>query len=207
MNNRQKTFVKEYLLSKNATQAAIASGYSAKSASSIGEENMRKPEIKAAIDAGLLEQQQELERRAQRWLCTKERWLQELSMIAFADMDDFATIEANGIRLVRTEDRDKGLGRVIKKLSESTSQHGGSQAIELQPKIPALEMLGKHFGWLKDTIEHSGGIDTRGNRKGQLQEIFKTDKSRALALELAEEMCEQEEKGEADGEDSDKGLP
>jgi phage terminase small subunit len=48
---KAERFVTEYLIDLNATKAAIRAGYSAKSAASIGEENLRKPEIAAAIKA------------------------------------------------------------------------------------------------------------------------------------------------------------
>lgn len=50
MTPKQERFVEEYLIDLNATQAAIRAGYSARTAYSIGEENLRKPEIAAAID-------------------------------------------------------------------------------------------------------------------------------------------------------------
>lgn len=46
---KQKRFVEEYLIDLNATQAAIRAGYSKKTAGSIGEENLKKPEIASAI--------------------------------------------------------------------------------------------------------------------------------------------------------------
>ncbi len=52
MNSKQQRFVEEYLVDHNATQAAIRAGYSAKTAYSIGHENLKKPEIAAAIAAG-----------------------------------------------------------------------------------------------------------------------------------------------------------
>lgn len=55
MTPKQAAFVSEYLIDKNATQAAIRAGYSAKTAAAIGDENLRKPEIKAAVRAGLKE--------------------------------------------------------------------------------------------------------------------------------------------------------
>ena len=49
---KQITFCKEYLANgHNATKAARAAGYSAKTAYSIGAENLTKPEIKAYLDA------------------------------------------------------------------------------------------------------------------------------------------------------------
>ncbi|MDY2987563.1 MAG: terminase small subunit, partial [Peptoniphilus sp.] len=45
LNKKQKRFVEEYLIDLNATQAAIRAGYSPSTAYSIGNENLRKPEI------------------------------------------------------------------------------------------------------------------------------------------------------------------
>lgn len=49
LTDKQWAFVREYVVDKNATQAAIRAGYSAKTAASIGEENLRKPDIAAAV--------------------------------------------------------------------------------------------------------------------------------------------------------------
>lgn len=50
MTGKMQLFVREYLKDFNATQAAIRAGYSKKTAASIGEENLRKPEIAKALD-------------------------------------------------------------------------------------------------------------------------------------------------------------
>lgn len=50
MTIRQDRFVKFYLKSGNATQAAIEAGYSKNTAYSIGSENLKKPEIKKKIE-------------------------------------------------------------------------------------------------------------------------------------------------------------
>jgi phage terminase small subunit len=47
---KQELFVQEYLKDLNATQAAIRAGYSEKTAYSIGQENLKKPEIAAEIE-------------------------------------------------------------------------------------------------------------------------------------------------------------
>lgn len=49
---KQAAFVQEYLIDRNATQAAIRAGYSRKTARQIGDENLSKPDIRIAIDAG-----------------------------------------------------------------------------------------------------------------------------------------------------------
>lgn len=46
---KQERFCVEYAASGNATQAAIKAGYSPKTAYSIGQENLKKPEIIARI--------------------------------------------------------------------------------------------------------------------------------------------------------------
>ena len=48
---KQELFVKEYLVDLNATQAAIRSGYSKKTANRIGTENLSKPVIQDAVQA------------------------------------------------------------------------------------------------------------------------------------------------------------
>lgn len=53
LNARQRRFCDEYLIDLNATQAAIRAGYSEKTAYSIGQENLKKPELKLYIDAQL----------------------------------------------------------------------------------------------------------------------------------------------------------
>ena len=48
---KQNSFVDEYLIDLNATQAAIRAGYSRNSARQIGQENLSKPVVAAAISA------------------------------------------------------------------------------------------------------------------------------------------------------------
>jgi len=49
LNPKQKRFCKEYLVDHNATQAAIRTGYSKKTAKQMGTENLSKPAIRAEI--------------------------------------------------------------------------------------------------------------------------------------------------------------
>ena len=52
---KQQRFIDEYMVDLNATQAAIRSGYSKKTAKAIGAENLTKPTIRAEIDKKLRE--------------------------------------------------------------------------------------------------------------------------------------------------------
>ncbi len=50
---KQQLFVAEYLVDLNATQAAVRAGYSNKTAYSVGHENLKKPEVAAAIQEAM----------------------------------------------------------------------------------------------------------------------------------------------------------
>ncbi len=77
LNTQQKSFCEEYLVDDNATQAAIRAGYPERSASSIGNENRKKPKIQKYIS--------ELkEARSLRTQVTADRVLEELAKIGFA---------------------------------------------------------------------------------------------------------------------------
>jgi phage terminase small subunit len=58
---KQSKFVSEYLIDLNATQAAIRAGYSEKTAYSIGEENLRKPEIAKSIQEAMTKREKRIE--------------------------------------------------------------------------------------------------------------------------------------------------
>lgn len=57
---KQQRFCDEYLIDLNATQAAIRAGYSKKTAYSIGNENLNKPELKAYIQQRMDAKEKEL---------------------------------------------------------------------------------------------------------------------------------------------------
>lgn len=52
---KQRLFADEYIKSGNATQAAVKAGYSDRTARSIAQENLTKPDIKAYIEAKMAE--------------------------------------------------------------------------------------------------------------------------------------------------------
>ena len=58
LNAKQTKFVEEYMVDLNATQAAIRAGYSEKSASAIGHENLSKPEIQSELSKRIQERSQ-----------------------------------------------------------------------------------------------------------------------------------------------------
>lgn len=50
LTQKQRRFIDEYIISGNATQAAIKAGYSKKTAAVTATENLRKPNVKAEIE-------------------------------------------------------------------------------------------------------------------------------------------------------------
>lgn len=165
LNARQLRFVDEYLIDLNATQAAIRSGYSKKTAAQIGEENLRKPEISAAVQKAQAE-------RSQRTQITQDAVLQELAKIGFSDIrkvvqwgptelrvvldkdggDSGKTAPYHGVRLINVEDIDDDTAAAISEVS-----HGkDGLKVKLHDKKGALVDIGRHLGMFKDRVEHTG---------------------------------------------------
>lgn len=154
LTRKQQRFVDEYLVDLNGTQAAIRAGYSADSARSIAHENLTKPDIAAAIDAAL----------AATPGITRTRIVNELGLIAFANMADYITVQDDGTAYVDlsklTREQAAAIGEII---TETYTEGRGEAAREvkrvkfkLADKLSALEKLGKTLGMFKDRYEHSG---------------------------------------------------
>lgn len=91
MTPKQVAFVREYLVDMNATQAAIRAGYSARTAEKIGSENLRKPEVSAAI----AEAQRE---RSERTAITADRVLAEAWAVLTADPRELVELHVDCCR-------------------------------------------------------------------------------------------------------------
>jgi phage terminase small subunit len=76
---KQASFVQEYLIDKNATQAAIRAGYSKKTANEQGARLFANVSVRASIDAALSD-------IAERTGITAERVLRERARLAFFDV-------------------------------------------------------------------------------------------------------------------------
>ncbi|WP_054074759.1 terminase small subunit [Comamonas testosteroni] len=131
---KQERFVAEYLIDLNATQAAIRAGYSAKTAGQIGEQNLKKLDIAAAVKSAM-------EKRASRNDVTQDEVI-------------------SGLR----ELRDMAMGKKPMRVTEILRVSGKPpKTIELDVKVfeaaaakGALELLGKHIGMFKEKVELTG---------------------------------------------------
>ena len=82
---KQAKFVAEYLISGNATQAAIHAGYSPKTAHVIGLENLKKPVIASLLAEKQVSIAKRQDERLEAMELTKERIAREIARIAFFD--------------------------------------------------------------------------------------------------------------------------
>jgi len=146
---KQEKFCIEYLIDLNATQAAIRSGYSPKTAAVIATENIRKPNIVARL--GELRKQ-----IAEATDITPERVLRELGRIAFADPRKVMTWGRSGVKLIDSELLSDDDAAIVSEVSESTTKEGGSLRLKLHDKLGALEKIGKHLGMFIEKHEHGG---------------------------------------------------
>lgn len=132
LNEKQKKFIEEYVICLNATEAAKKAGYSKKTAYSIGQENLKKPEIKKAINEYLKKIQDEK-------IADAKEVLQHLtSVLRGEQMEETIVIEGQG----------NGISKA-KKIKK-----------EISPKdrLKAAELLGKRYGLFNDKLEHSGEV-------------------------------------------------
>lgn len=158
MNDRQARFVEEYLVDFNATQAAIRAGYSAKTAYSIGPENLKKPEISEAISERLMSANEVISR---------------LTDIARSDIKDLMQVGPMGyeLKLMVKDDEDvfkvNPHTKLIKKIKQKVTtimprnQDGEEKEIvetdlELYSALEALALLGRHHKLFTDKTELSG---------------------------------------------------
>lgn len=150
LTRKQQAFVNEYLKSFNATQAAIAAGYSEKTAYAIGSENLRKPEILA-----------ELERIYRENTMSADEVLYHLTTIArgdfadlvdrFGDIDLDKAVEMGKSNLIRKVKR-----KTIVTANDETGEGSDILESELEAydRLKALELLAKYHDLInKSTIK------------------------------------------------------
>jgi len=145
MTPKQAAFVQHYLIDSNATQAAVRAGYSVKTAYSIGEENLRKPEIRAAIDAAMSD-------TAARLGITAERVMRERSRLAFFDPRRLFASNGEPIPIHELDDDTAAAVAGMDVLEEFAGSGetrvfvGYTKKYKLASKDPSLAALEKYFG-------------------------------------------------------------
>lgn len=140
LNTRQQLFVEHYLKLNNATQAAIAAGYSQRTAGQIGHELLKKPEIASRVSARAASALEAAKMEADEVLAL-------LTGIARADVKPF--LSSVGVTL--PEEAPTHLIRRLKVRSRIVKDENGEPTteteteIELHDPLSALNMLGKNL--------------------------------------------------------------
>jgi phage terminase small subunit len=147
---KQRIFVESYTTNGfNATQAAISAGYSEKTAYSIGSENLRKPEIKQAIDVLFTQH-----------TMSAQEVLARLTDHARGDLGDIWD-ESSG-QVDWSKARALGKTGLIKRIKHKTSRvtrEDGTDVetfedeVELHNPQTALQLLGKQHGLFVERSE------------------------------------------------------
>lgn len=130
---KQKRFADEYIISANATAAAIKAGYSKKTARSIGQENLTKPDIKAYID-------ERLEKLDSEKIADQKEVLQYLSSV------------------MRGEQQEKTLISIGELRQEIVDIDVGAK-----DRIKAAELLGKRYRLFTDKVDMDVSSDVTIN--------------------------------------------
>ena len=158
MTKKQKRFIEEYLIDLNATQAAIRAGYSPDTAYSIGNENLKKPEIKSHIDKAMAE-------RSKRTGVNADRVVMELAKIAFVNADDVIDFKT---ATVKEGALPEDLAAIQSVKVKTFGEDGLEREIKMADKIKTLELLGRHLGMFKDKVEVSGTLETEKTKLDDL---------------------------------------
>lgn len=151
LNDRQTLFVEEYCKTFNRTQAAIAAGYSPKTARAIGAENLTKPDIAEAIRQRLNES-----------AMTADEVLKRLAEIARGDLGDMLTVKGGDIvvDLAKAVTAQKtGLIKLTQKTTRTTGEtviEDVVTSIELHDPLTALNLIGKNHKLFIEKAEVTG---------------------------------------------------
>lgn len=122
MNARQKRFCDEYLIDCNATQAAIRAGYSPKTAKSIGQENLTKPDLKAYID-------EQLERLHNEKTADAQEVLEYLTAVMRGQhREQTLQLVGDGVQTIANID------------------------VSARERLKAAELIGKRYGMFRDNV-------------------------------------------------------
>ena len=148
MTPKQKRFCQEYLISLNATEAAIKAGYAKKSARSIGQENLTKPDIKNYIDEKL----QEIEDSK---IMDAKEVMERLTAIGRREVSEHqvVTLRNKTEKWVPTDE-----GGALKKMVIESEE---AEVVEMPTKVSdvnkALELMGKRHALFTDKVDLNTG--------------------------------------------------
>ena len=141
LQGRRRAFVEHYLIDTNGAQAAIRAGYAAGSAKVTGSRLLADANVQRAIRLGM-------EARSIRTRITADQVLQEIARLGLSDIRKVAGLGSGALALSDLDDDTAAAVTkfvVVRKGGEK-SEEMQEIRVELAPKLPALERLGRHLG-------------------------------------------------------------
>lgn len=144
---KQEKFIEEYVRLNNAKQAAIAAGYSKKTAKSQGQRLLTYANVSAAIQA----RREELRRTT----ITPEKVMQEYLNLLYANMKNYAAWGPGGVKLRPSEELTEEEAAAIAEVSETQT----GVKFKLHDKKAVLDSIARMLGLFVDKIEHSGKLE------------------------------------------------
>lgn len=137
---KQAIFSAEYLIDLNATRAAIAAGFSRKTAAVQGSKLLDNPVVAAAIADGQ-------KRRAKKLEISGERVLQELAKLAHYDIRDAFDEKGNPLPIHKMDEMARAALSGIETETKQPKDGPKTTVTKLRftDRVRAVELLGKHF--------------------------------------------------------------
>ncbi|MGH7745264.1 MAG: terminase small subunit [Candidatus Dormibacteria bacterium] len=161
LSDKEARFVGAYLVSLNASKAAIEAGYKAtRNASKTAWLLLRNPRIQKAIEAA---QAKVLKKHE----LTLDKIVGEAALIAFANIQDYMSITAEGDPYVDlsklTREQAAALAEfTVDDYTDGRGEHARNVRkvrIKLADKLAALVALGKHLGGFRTKLDLGGQAD------------------------------------------------
>jgi phage terminase small subunit len=151
LSPKQRHFVEEYQRHSNGTRAAIAAGYSERSAASTASTLMRNPKVRAALGLALA-------KRSRRLNISAARIKQELARIAFFDMAEVVgpAGEVLSLHEMPRHARRALSGIDVDEIEQDGVTLGVVKKVRSWDKLKALELLGKTERLFVDKHEVTG---------------------------------------------------
>lgn len=165
LSDKQRAFVNQYLVDRNATKAAVRAGYSPGTARQQGSRLLTNDDI-----------QEEIKARTAEEAMTAEEVIKRLGEHARGDMGDFLDIGSMGFVIDLDSAKRKGLTHLIKKVklrTQTTTSKDGIETethdmeIELYDAQAALEKLARYHGLFKGSGDEDKNVNITVTLKGQ----------------------------------------
>jgi len=131
---------------RNSCHAAIAVGYSPRSARTAGYRLMQRDDVKTAIDQADQKARKKTENKRQRMVA-------ELENIIYGDPGELMAWGPAGVQIKQSKGLSLEQRRRVSEVTSRTTRDGIFVKVKCEPKLRAMELLARLQGWLVDRQE------------------------------------------------------